>query len=159
MVHPRYFSMLIQAARGNLGVLFFNRLCLLGQRQWPVIGPWPSAAVERELSLVPEPLPGKPSSGLLYCRPDRGLCPCRQSLRLRPRPGAFTPASIFFPCTLLIKLINSQFLLLLRTLFSATHNRVPTRTLFSVTHNRAPTNFVQNDFFCQVPSLSLLICS
>jgi hypothetical protein len=79
--------------------------------------------------------PGCLRWGLRYRRPDRGLRPCHKSLRLRPRSGAFATASrpspraeasVFFPCTLLVKLINRQFLLLLRTLFSVTHNRVPT---------------------------------
>jgi hypothetical protein len=77
--------------------------------------------------------------GLRYHRPDRGLRPCCKSFCLRPCSGAFVAASrpspravdraeasVFFPCTLLIKLVNRQFLLLLRTLFSVTHNHIPT---------------------------------
>ena len=61
IVHSLNISMLIQAPWGSLGIIFLYRLCLLGHRRRLVIGPRPSNATKRGLSLVPGPPPGKPS--------------------------------------------------------------------------------------------------
>ena len=73
MVHSRYIPVLIQAARGSLGILFFNRLCLLGRYRESVCGPRPSTAASRELPRLLEPPPEVPSPGPLHRRLDRSL--------------------------------------------------------------------------------------
>jgi hypothetical protein len=70
----RYITVLIQAVRGSLGILFFNCLCLLGRYCESVGGPRPSTAASWELPRLLEPLPEAPSPGSSHRCLERDLC-------------------------------------------------------------------------------------
>ena len=99
-VHSWNIPMLMQAPWGSLVSSFLYRLCPMGHRRQPIIGPRPGNAAERGLSLVPGPPPGKPSlelPDLCFWCPSRSLRLCRESLHPRPRPGTFAAAPWLLP--------------------------------------------------------------